>query len=290
MKMSVARPSRVVVALSALGLAASGLLAAPATAAPAPPDLSVKGVPTVVARMTSHHIRLSVGHDVHAGRVMFKVVTGDGRGHELQLLRLHRGYTPQEAQADFGKAFSGNVAAVNRLDDHITFLGGAPTKPGQPGWFSVNLHANRLMVVDQNGPASSVLRVHGKAPSRPPVPHDSRITALSYGFDLSSTTIPAAGWTMVSNHSDQPHFVVMNKVKPDTTRKMVRDYFNSGSQKNPSFGLRANTSTGVISPYRTETFHYDLPAGKYLIMCFWPDDETGMPHVKMGMWHLVTLS
>ena len=287
--MSVARSPRLVAALAVLGLATSGLLAAPATAAPASPDLSVKGVPTVVATMTKTHIRLSVGHHTRAGRVMFKVVAGDDHGHELQLLRLHRGYTARQAQADFGKAFRGNVAAVNRVDHHITLLGGAAAKPGRPGWFSVNLHANRLMVVDQNGPAATVLRVHGKPASRPPVPHDSRITALSYGFDLSSNTIPAAGWTLVSNHSDQPHFVVINRVKPGTTRKMVHHYFKSGSQKQPSWGLRANTSTGVVSPYRTQTFHYDLPAGRYLIMCFWPDDETGMPHAYMGMWHLLTL-
>lgn len=293
MTMSIARSPRIVAALTILGLATSGLLTAPASATAAPgaaADLSVHGVPTVVATMTKKHIRLSVGNHMRAGRVMFKVVAGDHHGHELQLLRLHHGYTARQAQADFGKAFRGNVAAVNRVDDHITFLGGAPARPGQPGWFSVNLHANRLMVVDQNGPAATVLRVHGKPASRPTVPHDSRITALSYGFDLSSATIPAAGWTLVSNHSDQPHFVVMNRVKPGTTRKMVRDYFNSGSQKQPPWALRASTDTGVISPYRTQTFHYDLPAGRYLIMCFWPDDETGMPHAYMGMWHFVTLS
>ena len=290
MKMSTARSSRMVAALAVLGLAASSLLTAPATAAPAPSDLSVKGVPTVVARITSDHIRLSVGHDMRAGRVMFKVVTGDDRNHELQLLRLHRGYTPQDAQADFAKAFRGNVAAINRLDDHITFLGGAPAKPGKPGWFSVKLPANRFMLVDQNGPAATFLRVHGTPPSRPTVHHDSRITALSYGFDPSEKTMPASGWTLVGNHSDQPHFVVMNRVKDNTTRKMVRRFFSSGAHGNPSWALHSSTSTGVISPYRTETFHYDLPAGKYLVMCFWPDDETGMPHAYMGMWHFVTLS
>jgi len=290
MKMSVARSHRVVATLAALGLAASGLLTATATAAPAPPDLSVKGVPTVVARMTSHRIHLSVGHDMRAGRVMFKVVSGDGHSHELQLLRLHRGYTIREAQADFGKAFRGNVPAINRLDDNITFLGGAPAKQDKPGWFSVKLPANRFMVVDQNGPAATFLRVHGTAPKRPAVPHDSRITALSYGFDPSEKTMPASGWTLVGNHSDQPHFIVMNRVKDNTTRKMVRHFFKSGAHGNPPWALHSSTSTGVISPYRTETFHYDLPAGKYLLMCFWPDDETGMPHAFMGMWHFVTLS
>ena len=33
-----------------------------------------------------------------------------------------------------------------------------------------------------------------------------------------------------------------------------------------------------------------LPPGKYLVACFWPDYFTGMPHVAMGMWKLVTIS
>jgi hypothetical protein len=295
MIMSISRSRRVVAwlaasGLAASGLAASGLLSAPASAAPAPgADLSVHGVPTVVARMTSKHIQLSVGNHMRAGRVMFKVVTRDKRNHDLQLLRLHRGYTAQQAQADFGKAFSGDVAAVRRIDANITFLGGAPAKVGKPGWFSVKLHANRYMVVDQNGPAMTALTVRGTAPKRPGVPHSSRILALSYGFDPSLTTMPASGWTLVGNHSDQPHFVVINRIKESTTRKMVHRYFKSGSQKPPPWGLRANTSTGVISPYKNETLHYDLPAGKYLLMCFWPDDDTGMPHAYMGMWRIVTL-
>jgi hypothetical protein len=58
---------------------------------------------------------------------------------------------------------------------------------------------------------------------------------------------------------------------------------------NPRWVLKANTSTGTISPNRAETFSYHLPAGKYLLACFWPDDETGMPHILMGMWKLVEL-
>ena len=51
----------------------------------------------------------------------------------------------------------------------------------------------------------------------------------------------------------------------------------------------ANTAVGVISPKYGETFHYSLPAGKYLIRCYWPDDDTGMPHAFMGMWKLIWL-
>jgi hypothetical protein len=61
------------------------------------------------------------------------------------------------------------------------------------------------------------------------------------------------------------------------------------SQQQPPWLLKANTSTGVLSPNRREVFHYNLPAGPYLLLCYWPDDDTGMPHYLMGMWKLVNL-
>jgi hypothetical protein len=132
--------------------------------------------------------------------------------------------------------------------------------------------------------------VYGDTPRREKVAHQSTITTFSYGFGTSSNTIPATGWTRVWNQSDQPHFVVFQRVKADTTARQVRRYFDSMSQSQPSWALRANVSTGVLSPYRGETFHYSLPRGKYLIACFWPDDDTGMPHAFMGMWKLIWLS
>jgi hypothetical protein len=46
---------------------------------------------------------------------------------------------------------------------------------------------------------------------------------------------------------------------------------------------------GVISSHYGQTLHYRLPAGRYLMMCFWPSKDTGMPHAMMGMWKLVQL-
>jgi hypothetical protein len=79
-------------------------------------------------------------------------------------------------------------------------------------------------------------------------------------------------------------------VKQSTTNKDVRDYAASGSEKPPSWGLPEATGSAVISPGTTQVFHYSLPAGKYLVACFWPSKDTGMPHFAMGMWKLVELS
>ena len=94
-----------------------------------------------------------------------------------------------------------------------------------------------------------------------------------------------------ANQADQPHFLVLQHVKSSTTNKQGSEVHQvRRSQGNPSWVLKANTDSGVVSPNRSQLLNYDLPAGKYLVACFWPDYFTGMPHVNMGMWKLVTLS
>jgi hypothetical protein len=287
--MRVNRSSSVIVAAAAAALSASMLPAATAATTQTTAHEAAKGhIPTVVAHMSDTSIRLSVGHKMRAGRVKFHVVSASG-GHALQLLRLHKGYTFKEAKTDVNKAFGGNLDAIRRVDHKITWLGGAQAREGRPGDFAVNLRKGDLVAIDQNSPTFTRLHVFGTAAPRPRIHSTGQVTAFTYGFGTSPGALPASGWTRVNNVSDQPHFVVMQRVKDRTTPRMVRKFLKRGLQGNPPWALKANTSSGVISPNRSQALHYDLPAGKYLLACFWPDDETGMPHILMGMWKLVHL-
>lgn len=277
---------RAVAGIAALGTAAmsAALLAGAEGAAASTP----KTVPVVTVHLSSKHVRLSTGSTLHAGKVIYRVVTGQGT-HELQIARLHKGYTLAQAGQDLNKAFRGDVKAVRRIDAHITFRGGTRTRPDHPGRFVTTLSAGKFVFLDQDSNAFTFVTVQGSSPKRAAIAHQSSITAFSYGFGTSSTTIPATGWTRVTNQSDQPHFVEFNRVKAGTTQRQVHRFFSTGAPGHPSWMLRANTGTGVISPKHGETFHYSLPAGEYVIACFWPDDDTGMPHAFMGMWKIIWL-
>jgi hypothetical protein len=281
-------------AVSAVAVLATTMLAAGPTGSDfaAAPPLATKTskavVPTVVAHMGKSTIRLSTGHRIHAGRVIFKVVARTG-GHPLQLLRLHEGYTWRQAQQDIDAAFRGDLDAIRRVDHKISFLGGSSARSGKPGRFAVNLRKARLILVDEEHPSMTRLRVFGTAPPRPRVRTASHITTFTYGFGTSRSPLPASGWTNVGNVSDQPHFVIFQRVKDSTTHRQVRRFLATHPHHNPPWGLKAFASTGLLSPNRHEIFQYHLPAGKYLLLCNWPDDETGMPHLFMGMWTLVRL-
>jgi hypothetical protein len=277
--------------------AATALISAAALAlVAAAPAEAATAVKTVKVRMSDSSITFSGGGattsagvtTLHAGRYRFHVV-GVGGDHILQLLRFQNGYTPQQAQADFNDAFEGNVPAVQRVDNGVVFLGGVDAAPKNPGTMVAKLRATQLMAIDLNGDATAMVNVVGTAPEQKEVAHDGRYSAFTYGWGVSKH-LPASGMAKFVNSADQPHFLVIQRVKDSTTNAKVRKFINSGGQGNPPWALKASTDTGVLSPGKSQLFSYDLPAGKYLVACFWPDYFTGMPHVFMGMWKLVTLS
>lgn len=242
-------------------------------------------IPTIRVSMGAKGVHMSTS-TVHAGRVRFRAHTPQG-DHSLQLLRLHKGYQPAQLRKDIGLAFQGNLAAIRRLDHRVTWLGGAETKPNRPGIYSVFLRAGTYFAVDQNGPGAARLRVVGTPAPRTGIGSTSTIMGNIKDRFVAPNAIPHRGWTTFKDTSDEPHFLVFQHVKPGTTRAMVRKALRSNSR--PPFQLPGSTSSGVVSGGKQIQFHYNLPAGKYVILCFWPSDETGMPHAFMGMFRFVNL-
>jgi hypothetical protein len=277
---------RTIAAAAAAGLVTLAVPGLPAAHAAHP--ISRAAAPVITAKMTSSTIKLS-DSSPRAGRLTFKVTTGKG-DHVFQILKLHTGYTLQQAGADFQLAFGRHpdTAAIARLDDNVTWLGGAEAKPGKPGWYQISLKAGDYVAIDQQGNGLVPLTVTGSTQKRTAQKTHGTITTFSYGF-RSDGNLPAKGWLKATNRADQPHFIVLQHVKEGTTRQQVAKFFAKGGNGQPSFGLPGSTGLGVISPGQTVAWNVDLPKGEYIMMCFWPDRFTGMPHVAMGMFDLTHL-
>ena len=173
----------------------------------------------------------------------------------------------------------------------MVFLGGADAAPKHPGDMVVKLNATQLMAVDAgDGDTTAMVNVVGKAPDQAKVAARRQVHRVHATGGASPSTCRPSGMVKFANQADQPHFLVLQRVKDSTTNAKVRKFINSGGQGNPPWLLKASAESGVLSPGKSQLFSYDLPAGKYLAACFWPDYFTGMPHVNMGMWKLVTLS
>jgi hypothetical protein len=261
-------------------IAIAAVLAVPGAAG----ATTAKKIPVISA-----HIRkgVSLNHThLRAGRVTFRV---HSKGeHTLQIARLHKGYTLQQANSDINAGFEGNAAAIRRADSHVTFYGGATGRTGKPGRFTVFLRAGKYLAVNFDTGASKAFTVAGSVVSRKHVKATSKIEMLTYGFDMKPV-IGRRGELRLTNVSDQPHFLVLQRVKQSTTHKQVAKAFKSESNGEPKFFLKGGTDTGVLSSFYNQTFQYNLPAGKYVAACFWPDSKTGMEHAEMGMFKLVQL-
>lgn len=265
---------------AAVGSMAIGATTAQASA-PAP-------VHVVTIHVNNHRVLVGAHDKIAAGRTLVRIVTHQGV-HNLNIVRLHKGYSLQDFGQDVGKAFSGDVPAVNRLDKKATFHGGNDARPGMHSAFSATLGAGKFYFFDADTNKVAAVNVVGKVKPEQAVPTTSQITLYSYGFDPGMREPQHNGWTLLDNKADQPHFIQFQQVKQSTTTKQVGKYFKQGAQGQPKWALKATQGSGVLSPGQHAAIKLNLPAGKYVVACYWPDFKTGMPHAFMGMWKLITL-
>jgi hypothetical protein len=244
---------------------------------------------TVTVTLTPKTVTLSTGSSLHAGRYLFKVVVPSG-SDTLQLARLAPGFSLAQANKDVNAAFGGNVPAVRIVDKKIHWYGGIGSAAGQPGLFVETLYAGTYYFTGQGANAVRAVHVFGTPPAGQGwVDQTSTLSAVKPNRWSVPASIARSGWTMFRNTAAEPHFIVLQQVKPATTYREVLAALKSNSQGPPPWALAGGTSTAVISPDTQMLFHYSLPAGKYVMLCFWPDDETGMPHALMGMYKFITL-
>lgn len=274
--------------MAALGAPLTGAAAAPAhllSARPAPAARAV--APTVTIEVGKD--ALTTSHRVTPGNTVFQV-RRHGGGGGVDLVRLRAGYTLQDVASDFQKLYSGDLKAINRIDHKVVFFGGVPTPSadGDAAAFGTYVPAGDYYLVNFDKGTASPLRVRGQVQARAlPSAQDS----LDYVGDMRFDTVRTLhnGWITQTNTTDEPHFTVLNKVKPGTTRQEVKKYFDSGNQAKPPFALKESQENLPLSPGHTVHWLVRESTGSYAALCFWPSDENGMPHATMGMYELLQL-
>jgi hypothetical protein len=273
--------------------AATGAVAAHPRAAGADPAVrSAAPAAVVVTTITKKSITFSSGSQVPAGRTIFNVVAKIKHGdHTFQIVQLHSGYTKAQFEQDVQAGVQANkpdLQAVARLDHRVTWLGGATSRHGSTRQFGVALSPGTYYGFDQSGPAITKFTVAGPTPRRAPFSRDATATGTGEDTWVMPKVLPADGWIKLRDTSTEPHFFAITAVKKSTTNKQVRAY-TKNPQGSPPWALKAHTDSGVFSRHTNVALHVQLPKGKYLVACFWPSIDNGMPHFFMGMWKLVHL-
>jgi len=269
--------------------------ATPAAAHPAHPAHSSAPAPVVRLTMLHRVIVVTGGTHLRPGTTIFQVRAHSGE-HTAQIVRLHAGYTTKQFRKDAAAGLDNgsNLAAIHRLDHRMSWLGGATTNKYGDGEFAVRLRVGRYLVLDQDGNDFVPLNVSGASlHSAPPI---ATATFVGTAADRWTTphSIPHDSWIELKDTSTEPHFLGLQKVKASTTHKQVaafvRHVVKTGQETNPPWIVGPHTDSGVFSRHTRVGLHVNLPRGKYLVLCFWPSKDNGMPHFLMGMWKLINLT
>jgi len=127
------------------------------------------------------------------------------------------------------------------------------------------------------------------------------VTMFEYGFKVDGQLLPGPQLLKVANVGAQPHFMVLVQPNEPVTKEQVGMVLEAEMAGTPTADAAAAAGVsnpdewrfaeyaGTISMGAAEWIATDLEPGTYVLVCFAPDIESGMPHAYLGMYDVVTV-
>ncbi|MEU6863648.1 hypothetical protein ABZ924_10295 [Streptomyces sp. NPDC046876] len=310
-----------VLAASLGGPAAAGTAAgtaADSAAATGGADLGRWAPVPVDVKVTASGIKAPLS--ARAGLVSFRVTTDDPNGHLLQAFRPHPGVSADQVLADLAKAVSHQpvptAEGIAAVRDRAELFGGAQVTPSVAETFTTPVGAGEVVLLDFSAfladpahPVTRTLRLYGgrtyEAPdgtigTGSPISADGpagvagslvleRDTADGPRFEVHGLD-RAGDSILVHNASDELHEMALQPVAPGTTDAQIQAVFDRAAPGPLPYTGRP-VGAGIVSPGRSVLLETrNLPPGTYVLLCFVPDDVTGLPHAIKGMHQVVVLT
>lgn len=281
---------RVVAVVCATALASSPVLLAPTTAGAsgAATTSARAATPHLTALLTKKTIIVRGADDLRAGRAHLEV---RGRGI-VEFVTFKKGYDIADFTADVNKFGAKNdIKALKRALKNSTIVGGLSGGGTGTIVFPKPAAYTPFSLGERGVVTGKTLVVHGPKRSSKTPSTDGSIIAKNGPSWGGASQLPMKGRFQFKNKADQPHFVALQQVAEGTTTDQVLEALQNEEGPEPSWILPAGMETGTLSPGRSMTVDYDLPAGQYVVMCFFPDPKMGgMPHALMGMLRMIHLT
>jgi len=184
----------------------------------------------------------------------------------------------------FGEAAAGGVGsadAMKTVDRIATFYGGG----GEGSRWQVKLSKGSYYVSGDNDNITT-FKVSGNRRGAAMTKPDSEVWATKENQFKTSGKL-SGKWVSFTNNAHEIHFLEGDHVAGNTTSKDVRKAFNSAGG-DPAWARKGGFFFDIQSPGVKTVHLQDISYNKYLLMCWMPSEEQdGVPHAMMGMWHLV---
>ncbi|GIG64160.1 hypothetical protein [Phytomonospora endophytica] len=234
------------------------------------------------------------------GAVTLNVSTSDPEGAWIGLVRLRSGVTLGEYLDDLTIAFAGGPGsgeASREVERDVTAYGGVAVLNGQTASTSQYLAPGTYHLIDYKevgrpGLASTVreLRVSGRWSTAMPSARSHVVmypTAEGTGF-LAPERIAAGAPLRVTNVSTQLNEAILMPLRDGLDGADVAAWFADMSRPYPFTG--GPSGMVVLSPGLTQVVDLDLAPGRYALVSWAHDHETGEYHTAQGMHAVVELT
>jgi hypothetical protein len=226
------------------------------------------------------------------------LLTFENRGpgdNSADVMLLPPGETMESLLAVLSAAMESPTAAPPAWIYQTTFAGAPWTPAGASAQAVVLLSAGDWAIFSPAPLTPAVLTVTEDSVT-PVVPSglqaDRIVRMQEYAFLGLEDPSPAGSqvW-QVTNTGHQPHFITISELPAGTTQAQFMDSMMAMMSGTPEAGgpESAGPGPGVLAGCSTVSagqslyLALDLAAGTYGAICFFPEPETGAPHVMLGM-------
>jgi hypothetical protein len=208
----------------------------------------------------------------------------------VQLARPRHGGTRSTLAADVAAYTSSGLPVALERDFELaggTDVGSAMCALLRPGTYYALDTTPETVTPQQIAPVA----VAG-APHAAPLPRlTGAITAVgAMSWAPAPARMAARGTLAVVNASTETHVVSLVRYLPGKDLADLRAVLaDPDGDPGTVLDQSAHLDSGAVSAGGAQTLSYALPPGRYAVLCFWPDLETGVPHAMMGMVRSITV-
>jgi hypothetical protein len=266
----------------------SGLAAAACARKQAPPPAAGPNDVTILAT----DYAFAFPETIPAGLTTLRLVNSGKEQHHVVLMRLAEGKTLADFQA---------VNMEAKIPEWISFPGSpGATQPGDTTATTQNLTPGQYVMAcyipspdGQPHIAKGMMRpfiVKGPAPATVATEpaSDVTVTLSDYTFTFSTPLTAGHHVIRVENAGPQVHEITFERLADG---KSMQDFvaWGSGGMKGPPPTTAAG---GLIGPTKGAHGFLDitLTPGKYIVICYVPDEKDHKPHFMHGMMQEITIS
>ena len=242
------------------------------------------GIPEITIRTTEY--AFDAPDQVEAGLVSITLENIGQAAHMAHFIRLNDGVTLEQ----FNPAYTQDPESLFSL---ITLAGGVTTtSPGQQTQVVLDLAEGQYVLAsfdsgedgisdDAKGmlkPLTVVAR-HSQTTIQEPQ-FDVPVVMQDFVFEVPAEIKAGPQMWKISNRGQQPHEFIITRLAPGKTIEDLKAWGHTFEGELPAEEI-ANIRT--MAPGQSMWVTFDLAAGHYVLVCFFPDSTSGMAHAEFGM-------